>query len=228
MSKKKRKKKIRLKKEKIYIFKNKDKEFHEKWTKSRDKMNIPHPSAIILCSVPHCGKTNTVKNLIMRQYPYFTKIVVVHCDPEYTKEYSDIETIMLDEIPDKDFFDGVEKTLVILEDISFEKMSKEQSIRLDRLFGNWRTHKNITVYLCTHDFYKTPKMVRRTADVIIMWKPSDYSTIRSMGLKLGMNNKTFIGLIEKFLKNRHDSLWIDRTEGSPYPLRLNCYKIIKK
>ena len=66
------------------------------------------------------------KNLIIRADPPFQEIIVIHCDPEYTKEYDDIDVELLGEVPAPDEFEGEVKTLVVLDDLEFKSMNKVQ------------------------------------------------------------------------------------------------------
>ena len=66
--------------------KNDDKAFHEKWTKGRNMLNMPHPFRGVILGTPNCGKSTTSKNLIIRQDPPFQEVFVIHCDADHTKE----------------------------------------------------------------------------------------------------------------------------------------------
>ena len=155
--KKRRKRKTRVKKSLpnkliCHKVKNLDKLFHEKWYQGRNILNIPHPFRGVLLGPPNVGKTSVALDILLRQNPPFTRVVVIHCNPKYTKEYD-----LLDEyeiygtIPPQKFFDGKDKTLVILDDIDFKNMKKQQEHRLNRLYGNLSTHNNISCLLCSQD-----------------------------------------------------------------------------
>ena len=64
-----KKKNLKLPDEIIPI-KNPDKLFHEKWTGSRNKLNIPHPYRCILMGRPNSGKSTVIKNLLFLISPY--------------------------------------------------------------------------------------------------------------------------------------------------------------
>ena len=70
-----------------------------------------------------------ILNLILRsacgQHP-FEKIVVVHCDPQETKEYDDLECELRADIPAPKDFPPHQKTLCILEDLNYLNMSNHQ------------------------------------------------------------------------------------------------------
>ena len=75
-------------------FVNNDKGFHESWYPKRDLLDIPHPFRMVLLAKPNGGKTTFILNVILRiamtSHP-FRRIVIVHCDPDSTKEYDDLE-----------------------------------------------------------------------------------------------------------------------------------------
>ena len=95
-------------------FHNKDKGFHESWYHRRDLLDIPHPFRMVLLSEPNGGKTTLILNIILRvsrtTHP-FERIVIVHCDPTATQEYSDVDHDLLDRIPGADAFEPQQKNL---------------------------------------------------------------------------------------------------------------------
>ncbi|MCP4393649.1 MAG: ATP-binding protein [Alphaproteobacteria bacterium] len=206
---------------KIAVFPNKDKGFHESWTPGRKIMNIPHPFRAMLVGPPNCGKTSMILNLLMHNKPYFEEVIVVHCDPEYTKEYEDIEVQMLPGIPAPNEWEGKKKTLVILDDLEFKQMSKTQKRNLNRLFGFVSTHKNISVCLSSQDTFNTPTSVRRCANVWVIWKIDDFDSIKCLSRKIRLSERNIKELFRKYITNNHDCIMIDNTNKSPYRIRIN-------
>ena len=130
---------------KIIALPNADKAFHEQWYTNRSLLNFPHPFRSVISGPPNVGKTTVIKNILMRQYPPFEEIFVVHCDGAYTHEYDDLDDCkFLDEIPTPEEWEGEKKSCVILDDLEYKLMSKDQKRALDRLFGYVSTHKNIS------------------------------------------------------------------------------------
>lgn len=205
---------------------NADKAYHERWFEGRDALNIPHPWRAVLAGPPHVGKSTTVKNLILRADPPFERVVCVHIDCEGTKEYDDVEAEMMSDIPDPQAWDGEAKTLCILDDIDCKALSKAQKHCLDRLFGYASTHKNCSVALCMQDAFSSPPIVRRCANLLIIWKSPDADSMAVLSRKSGLGKTKFDEMLDKHLKSRWDSLWIDSTQGSPYPLRVNGYDMV--
>ena len=99
---------------------NADKGYFEEWYPGRDPLNIPHPFRGIFLGPPNSGKSTLVKNILMRADPPFTRLLVVHVDPEYTQEYDDVGGELLSEIPSPDEFDGAEKTLIVMDDLELK------------------------------------------------------------------------------------------------------------
>jgi hypothetical protein len=230
MSNDKKRKKKRLP-QKLIAIPNADKKFHEQWKDmpNRDMLNFPHPWRGVIFSNPNCGKTTDLKNILIRADPPFQRLYVVHVDGGYTKEYEDVEAKILDKIPapDDQILDGKKKTLIILEDLEYKFMSKQQLKSLDRLFGYVSTHKNVSVALLAQDAFNIPPCVRRMSNLWILGKTNDMDSLYMIARKCGMKPDRFKQIFENDIKGQHDKLWIDNTKKSPYPLRLNGYNVIE-
>lgn len=207
---------------------NADKAFHEKWNDKRNPLNVIHPFRCVALGPPNVGKTTVVKNIILRAKPQFEKVFVIHCDPDYTQEYDDVGGEMLSSIPAPDEWDGDCKTLVVLDDLEFKGMSKHQRQNLDRLFGFVSTHKDISCILCSQDPFNVPPIVRRCSNLWILWKMNDMDAMATCARKTGLTSNSFKSIFNNLMKEPKDSLWIDGTDKSPYPMRKNGFTIIKK
>lgn len=211
---------------KLFIFPNSDKKFHEKWSPNRNRLNIPHPFRAVLMGPPNSGKTLVVKNLLFRQDPPFEEVFVIHCDPGYTQEYADVNAEVKDMIPAPEEWEGKKKTLVILDDLEFKGMGKAQKRNLDRLFGFVSTHKNISVCLCSQDTFNVPAIVRRCSNLWILWRMQDLDSLAVCARKCGYSALDFRQLF-KMLDGPKESIWIDLTDHSPYPLRKSGFQLIE-
>lgn len=219
--------KVRIPNE-IIALPNADKEFHEHWNKGRNMLNIPHPFRCVALGPPNVGKTTIVKNIILRAKPEFEEIYVIHCDPDYTKEYDDVGAEMLSEVPSPDEWEGKVKTLVILDDLEFKCMNKDQRRNLDRLFGFVSTHKNISCILCAQDPFNVPPCVRRCSNMWILWKLLDLDAMSTCARKTGLRASNFNTIFNELNIDGHNSLWIDMTDKSPYPMRKNGYELVDR
>lgn len=211
----------------LVIMANPDKTFHEEWSETRHPLNIPHPFQAVIALKPNGGKTTMTKNLIIFQRPFFERIVLVHYDAEYTKEYDDVDGIeKLNAIPSKDFWDGKLKSLIILEDLDYKALKGKQLENLDRLFGYVSTHKNVSIVANVQDGFKIPATMRRKANFWIIGKIDDSDTLNTIGRRIGHTSKEIQVLFKKYIKSNHDSLWFDKTNKSPYPIRVNGAEVI--
>lgn len=226
--KKKKKTKTRLP-NKIIPLGNADKDgWHEKWKTGRNPLNVIHPWRCVCMGPPNTGKTTVVKNLIIRAEPAFEEIFVIHCDPDYTHEYDDVGATMLSEIPQPEEWEGAVKTLVVLDDLEFKMMSKDQKRALDRLFGFVSTHKNISLILCSQDPFNVPPSVRRCANLWILWKIDDLDSLACCARKTGLKKENFSTIFRELMTGPKDSLWLDKTDNSPYPMRRNGFEMIER
>jgi hypothetical protein len=207
----------------LLAIKNADKKDHEMWTPDRDILNFPHPFRGVLLGPPNCGKTTTVKNILLRQDPPFTRLYVIHCDGTYTQEYDDVDAKLLTDFPEPHEWPGKEKTLVVVDDIELKTLRRQQRMCLDRLFGYVSTHKNISVLLCSQDPFNVPAIVRRCSNLWVLWPGKDVDATQTCARKCGED------LREKFklCQSPKDSLWIDLTDHTPQKLRKNGYEIVE-
>jgi hypothetical protein len=203
----------------LLAIRNADKKCHETWDTAGDLLNFPHPFRGVLLGPPNCGKTTTVKNILMRQEPPFKRFYVIHCDGEYTAEYNDVEGKLLKDFPEPNQWPGKEKTLVVVDDVELKTLKQKQRMCLDRLFGYVSTHKNISVLLCSQDPFNVPAIVRRCSNIWVLWPGRDVDSVQTCARKCGED------LREKFklCKTSKDSVWIDLTDNSPLKVRLNGY-----
>lgn len=218
----------------IVAIENPDKTFHENWENTtvnnvemaRHPMNVPHPFRCVLMGPPGVGKTTVVLNLLLRQQPPFKKVYVIHIDGEYSKEYDAIgKYIKLSEVPNPEWWPGDVKSLVILDDLEYKTMNKVQKRNVDRLFGYVSTHKNVSVCLTSQDPFNIFAIVRRCADLWVLWKTKDIDSVATIARKAGLMPEQMREIFKDFALR--DSLWIDHTPGSPFPLRINGDRIIE-
>jgi replication-associated recombination protein RarA len=214
----------------IVCIDNPDKGFHETWHsvegKVRHPINIPHPFRGVLLGPPGVGKTTVAINLVMFQDPIFETVYVIHVDGDYTKEYDSLGNYkLLKSIPSPDWWPGDKKALVILDDLEYRMMNKLQKQNIDRLFGFVSTHKNISVVLTAQDPFNVPPNLRRCADIWVLWKSKDLDAVATIARKTGIKSSDMRQIFKQF--DTTDSLWIDTTKHTPYPLRINGVELIR-
>lgn len=212
--------------DKLLALPNADKAFHEKWYDGRNKLNFPHPWRGVFLGPPNSGKTTTIKNIILRAKPPFQEIFCIHCDSAYTKEWDDCDVEMLEDIPAPEEWLGEVKTLVVLDDLEYKGMSRDQRSNLDRLFGFVSTHKNISVALTSQDPFNVPPIVRRCSNLWVLWPMIDVDSMAMTARKTGLRADEFRYIFNNLMTHRRDSLWLDLTDKTKYPQRKNGYELI--
>ena len=209
---------------------NKDKGFHESWTKDRDPLNIPHPFRCLLNGLPNKGKTSAIFNILARVKPEFEKVYLLHCDGK-TKEYDQIDVVRLQRIPDPEskFWDPKVKTAVIIDDVNLKKLPKDEQGSLNRLLGYVSTHKNVSVFITCQNYFDLPACVMKCSNFFVLWEPNDLDSLGIIGRRVGLNKKKLNDIHDKVWETNRDkrtSLWLDKTKGTPYPMRIDGYEMI--
>ncbi len=215
---------------KILAIKNADKTFHESWSEpyDRDEINFPSPFRMIIAGMPNCGKSTIVKNIVLRAYPEYKRVIVIHFDKE-TLEYDDIGAEVYDKVPhpnNKEFFNRKVKTLLILEDIEYDFMSRKDKKKLDRSFGYLSTHKFVNIISCVQNITSIPVSLRRMSNIFILFRMPDMELLHRMSKRLGVDREVFDYIFKNYILNIHDSFWIDLTHKSPMKYRINGYEPI--
>ena len=88
------------------------------------------------------------------------------------------------------------------------------------------THKNISVCLTAQDAFNIPPIVRRCANLWVLWRMDDQDDVAAVSRKMGMPGAKLMALFRTHLRDFHDSLWVDKTYKSPAPLRKNAVELL--
>ena len=205
---------------------NADKGFHESVDKlHQSKANFPHPFRAALVGAPNSGKSTLAANLILHQDPPFQRVIVWHCDPE-TKEWEHTTDDIVSECPQMEDFDPDVKTCCVIDDVALKSLGRDERMRLDRLCGNWSTHRNISVILTSQQPNQLPANIRRMMNVFCLWRSTDAQSLKDVALKCGIQGGE-LGELLRLLDGPKDSLCIDLT-GSPYRYRRNVFDVIEE
>ncbi len=214
----------------------------------RDPLNFPASFRMVLCGKPGCGKTSMIKNIIMRvqaQGPSFERIFVLHQDKK-AREYQDINAEVITELPENDFWMGYSdsesqsesdsdseqeepyrpKTLMIIDDICFKDMHKRQTVLLDRLCAFISTHCNVSLAVLNQDVFAIDPIIRKCCNIWCIWRPSDNDQCTTISRRAGLKSKDLVRLFDTVAPGELDSIMIDKTSRSPFPMRLNGFKLI--
>ena len=206
---------------------NKDKGFHESWTKDRDPLNVPHPFRCVLTGLPNMGKTSAIFNILARIDPPFEQLYLLHCD-ESTSEYDDHFT-RLTGVPPPDFWDCKTKTAVVIDDVDLKKLPKDEKSNLNRLLGYVSTHKNVSVFVTCQNYFDLPECVKKCSNFFVIYKPNDLDSLGVIGRRVGLRKKKLEAIYDQVWdsgRDRRTALWLDNTKGTPYPRRIDAYEMI--
>lgn len=234
MPKKKKSKRIPSLPDKVIIIKNRDKDsgnWMESWDKPKNRSpgHIIHPMALLALGIPGRGKTNMMKNIFLKAQSSakkFKHLYVVTCD-DTSLEWADCEPDMIStELPDINFFDGKEKSCLILDDYNWEKASKMEMKKLSNIVRFLRSHRNLSVMLGFQSFFDTPAIARKCANVFMIYKSHSRMEMTQIANRVGLDPDDMKYIFKHICNKPFDHLMVDLTLGTPYPLRRNIYEPI--
>jgi hypothetical protein len=157
----------------------------------------------------------------------FKELYIIHGDAGDTHEFDDLEpTLMMSEFPDVSFYDGKVKTAVFIDDFEFSSMNKEQTARCNKLFRYVSSHKHVSVF-CSHQLcFSLPSLIRRLANVWIIWKPRSKAELRLIANRVAMEPTELEYIFDNICTGHRDSLCIDFNKDTPAHLRKNLFEKI--
>ena len=210
---------------KLVVLPNDDKHFHEQCDYS-DLCNFPHPFRLVLAGSPNVGKTNVIYNILLHKQPPFERIVIFHNDPS-SLEYQNVDAEYVEELPPIDEMDINVRTLFIIEDVDYKNLGKNQRSLLDRYFGVFSTHHNISMILTAQDPFSVPANIRRMCSHLILWKNHDLNSMAILSSRFNIKTKDLKYIFDHICKDKHDSLLIDTMREGKYRLRKNIFICIE-
>jgi hypothetical protein len=231
---KKRKKKIPKLGNNLVIIKNKDKDsgnWMESWSKpnNRNPGHIPHPFRLLALGRPGRGKTNCMKNILLQHQSSakrFKNLYIVCCDSD-SLEWVDCEpTEIMVDLPDPSEFDGVEKTMLVIDDYEHEKTSTDEKRKLSTLMRYVSTHKNLSIMVGYQSFFDCPSICRKTSNCYMIYKPVSKLELTTISNRVGVDKDKMREIFKTKCAGPHDHLFVDRTIGTPYPLRKNIFEVL--
>lgn len=215
---------------KLAILKNSEKARFEKesWTKGHDLAGIPHPFRLLALGGVGRGKTNTLKNVFLAHQDSrrpFQELYIV--GPEGSSEWEDCDpTQTLTELPGPGLFNPARKTLLVIDDYECVSLSASQKRALSTLFRYVSSHCNVSIMLSFQSFVDAPQLARKTANCFVLYAPTSRQECSVMCSRAGLDKGVLQTLFDGLCKSPYDSIMVDRTIGSPAPLRLNVYSPI--
>ena len=211
-------------KNKLVVIPNDDKHWHEK-PDPTNLANMPHPFRMILCGSPNCGKTNTIYNILINKKPAFERIIIFHNDPS-TQEYQNVDAEYVEELPPIEEIDPEVKNLIIVEDVDYKNMARDQRSLLDRYFGVFSTHHNISIMITAQDPFSVTASIRRMCSHVLLWKNNDINSMTIIASRFGLKGRDLKYIFDHICTDKHDSLLIDTMRDGVNRLRKNLYEPI--
>lgn len=220
--------------DKVHWIENADKDaggWMEKWYEGRPIGCLPHSFRLLALGGCGRGKSLQLKNVFLQHQMSdkpFKKLYVICPDAEESKEWDDCDpTDIFDYIPDLNIFDGSEKICIIIDDFEFKKMNKDDEKKLTTLFRFISTHRNCSLMASYQTFTDTPMLLRKVANVFILYKPTSKMEMQVIANRVGVEYEVLRQCFKKYANGYHDSIMVDMTKNTPAKLRKNIFEVIE-
>lgn len=214
------------KKQELFVFNCKDKEGTTSPFDPNNLCDFFHPATFCCAAPTSSGKTSLIKNIILHQKPEFEKVYLWHFSPETTTEYDDVHVEMLYGPPTINTFKKGVKSLMVIEDVSFSALSKQENSDLNRMFGYISSHLGISIILTSQTFTAIPVQIRRMCNVVVVWKGTDRRVSYVLSAMMGIAKKDLDHYFS-YCKTRYDFLCISNYPNYP-KVSLNIYEVLKE
>lgn len=165
----------------------------------------------------------------MAQDPPFDAAYLVHLTPE-ANEWKDADlTAVFNQVPSVEEFGEMlvpgEKTLVVLDDLSYESMPKPVRIAVDNLVRYVSSHMDVCVCVTAQNFFGLPAIVRKMSSVFFLWAGLARHDVLMIENRLGLDREGLLKLHSRYPKR---CIVFDYTHGSPFPLRVDLFTPISR
>ena len=209
---------------KLIVIPNDDKFFHEQ-PDYENLGNFPVPFRLLCVGPPNVGKTNAIYNVLYFKKPSFERIIIYHNDNN-SKEYQSVDAEYVEELPPIEDIDPDVKNLLIIEDVDFKNIhNKAQKSLLDRYFGCFSTHRNVSIIMTAQDAFQIPPNIRRMCSHLLLWKNHDLNSMAILSSRFNIKTKDLKHIFEHICKEKHDSLLIDTMRDGKYRLRKKIIEV---
>jgi hypothetical protein len=169
---------------------------------------------------PGSGKRVLLLNQILRMQERPARTVVIHLD-KTTREYDKVadEIYTLDDGFDFTALgDGEQRTLLILDELPWANLKKDQRDSLVTLFRYGSTHKNCSIALLYQVFSKIPVEVRRMCSAFSFFPGCDRQELPHMSMAVGVDLLELKSLL-CLTRSKQESITVDTAVPADHPLR---------
>ena len=217
-------------KHQIFGLPNADKgSWNESWSEEKHGLSrLVHPFKLLLSGRPNSGKTTVMHNIFLHiqtsERPFKTLIVI---QPGTSREHDILDpTLILNDIPEAESMvnENNGKTLMIIDDWDMDRLNKNQTQNLSKLFRYISSHHNISIMMSYQSFFSVPTIIRKTCNYFALWRTNNRDEINLIAKRVGYDKKVFQQLFREHIHDKHDFLLID--QKSPYEIRKNLFEVI--
>jgi hypothetical protein len=154
----------------------------------------------------------------MKERP--ARTVVIHLD-KTTREYDKVadEIYTLDDAFDFTMLgDGEQRTLLILDELPWPNLNKEQRGALFTLFSYGSTHKNCSIALLYQVFTKIPNEVRKMCSAFTFFPGCDRKELPHMSMSVRVDLMEMRSLFY-LTRSKQESITVDTAVPADHKLR---------
>jgi hypothetical protein len=169
---------------------------------------------------PGSGKRVLALNQILRMKERPARTVVIHLD-KTTREYDRVadEIYTLDDGFDfTSLGDGEQRTLLILDELPWANLTKDQRGSLFTMCAYASTHKSCSVQIMTQVFARIPTEVRRCCSAFSFFPGCDRHQLPHMAMAVGVDLHELNSLL-CLTRSRQESITVDTAVPADHPLR---------
>ncbi|MGL4759704.1 MAG: ATP-binding protein [Patescibacteria group bacterium] len=189
-------------------------------------LQFPKPFSLLLIGPSNCGKTNLIKNIVSQND--FKIVYVMHAD-EFSKDYDDIPHIKYE--ISEDYIERFREyselpKVLIIDDIDFRNMKKQQQNWFYKMLTYTRTHANLTILSTVQDAIYYPPIIRRTFPIVVVYRYINLVPLKDTQALNVLDKKKLAYSIQNLTKSDYDFILINNMTKRAWISIMNRFQLL--